>query len=56
MMCMCVGLCINKVSLQSYNKYCMEKRVAYFSVLKENLEQGPLDVHLRSYQSTTFNL
>ena len=38
MMCMCVGLCINKVSLQSYNKYCMEKRVAYFSVLKENQE------------------
>lgn len=37
-MCMCVGLCINKVSLQSYNKYCMEKRVAYFSVLKENQE------------------
>ena len=27
MMCMCVGLCINKVSLQSYNKYLMRKEL-----------------------------
>lgn len=32
MMCMSVGLCINKVSLQSNNKYLMRKSCMLFSI------------------------
>lgn len=32
MMCMCVGLCINKVSLQSYNKYLKKKSCLLLSI------------------------
>lgn len=43
MMCMCVGLCINKVSLQSNNKYLMKKSCILLSIKGKTRSLGQVN-------------